>query len=390
MRYKLTDAECKKLAPPATGNKLYYDEKVDGFALRVTANDARSFVLVYRNNRGRERRLTIGKSGRDAWSTIGARTKAETLKREITMGSDPLEKKRAEREAPTISDLADDYRQEKMPTKRPRSQAEDEGLLKIILGAIGKDKVADVTEEQIGKLHRKITRECGPFRANRMLALLSSMMAFAKRSGDNNPCKHVARNPEPKRERFLDEDKHELTRLHEVLDADEDLQAADVFRLSMLTGARIGELVNATWSQFKLDGERPIWTKPYSGTKQKKNHYLPLALEAVDILNRLERRGPYVFPSKESPLKPRTYDSIEKRWRKIRKAAGLADVRIHDFRHSHASFIANAGGSLLVIGAALGHSSPTTTARYAHIYDSTLRAAVKSVGAKVVPMKKGA
>lgn len=84
-------------------------------------------------------------------------------------------------------------------------------------------------------------------------------------------------------------------------------------------------------------------------------------------------------------------------WATIKKEAGLEDFRIHDLRHSFASFLASSGQSLIVIGALLGHTQPATTARYAHLLDDPLRAATDRVGSlmknvsgdeKVVPIKK--
>jgi integrase len=58
---------------------------------------------------------------------------------------------------------------------------------------------------------------------------------------------------------------------------------------------------------------------------------------------------------------------LQKVWRKVRTAAGLNDVRIHDLRHSFASVGARSGESLLVIGKVLGHANSSSTGRYAHL-----------------------
>jgi integrase len=177
---------------------------------------------------------------------------------------------------------------------------------------------------------------------------------------------------EPQRQRYLRDD--ELTRLMGVLDIEKDQQAADIVRLTLLTGARISEVLNAEWSQFDEPG---VWTKPHAATKQKEFHRVPLAEEAVALLDRLRGNGSrYVFLG-------RTYDSFKKVWDRIKHAAKISDVRPHDLRHSHASFLVNAGFSLPVIGRMLGHKTVSTTARYAHLADDTLRKAAKSVGAKV-------
>jgi len=81
--------------------------------------------------------------------------------------------------------------------------------------------------------------------------------------------------------------------------------------------------------------------------------------------------------------------NIEKPWRRIRAAANLNDVRLHDLRHSFASVAASGGQSLVVIGKLLGHSQPATTARYAHLADDPVRAANDAVGRHIAAAMNG-
>ena len=160
-----------------------------------------------------------------------------------------------------------------------------------------------------------------------------------------------------------------------------------------MTGAREGEALSATWNQFDLtDG---IWTKPHTATKQRREHVVPLSAPARQLLDRLQaqRNGsPWVFPGRDGG-KPR--EDLKYAWARICKAAGIANLRIHDLRHSYASFLVSAGFSLPVIGALLGHATPATTARYAHLFDDPLRQATERASAiisgqsavEVVPIK---
>src|SRR5262249_38183554 len=88
----------------------------------------------------------------------------------------------------------------------------------------------------------------------------------------------------------------------------------------------------------------------------------------------------YLFPSRDGKGH---MTELKSSWRAVCKAAGLDGVRLHDLRHSVASIAVSRGGSLPLIGALLGHSNPATTARYAHLYDDSLRAIAESVGAVV-------
>ena len=66
---------------------------------------------------------------------------------------------------------------------------------------------------------------------------------------------------------------------------------------------------------------------------------------------------------------------MQHRWKKIRAQAGMPDLRLHDLRHSYASYLVNNGVSLYVVQELLGHSQPRTTQRYAHLPRSTLNEA---------------
>ena len=145
MRYRLIDGTVRTLpAPERRGYRIFYDNMVDGFGLRVTKGGARSFILNYftRADR-RERRYTIGDI--DTWAAAKARDEARRLKREIDAGRDPLEEIDERRKAPTVAVLADRYVEQHLPRKRKRSRIEDERLLPIILEKLGHKKVADVS-----------------------------------------------------------------------------------------------------------------------------------------------------------------------------------------------------------------------------------------------------
>ena len=403
MAERITDKFVKGLAPPETGNRIVYDDKVSGFGIRSTAAGAKSFILNYRNTEGRERRLTIGAYGANEWSVEAARRRAGELKKTIALGGDPLAEKIDARTAPTVADLCNRYIEDYLPRKRPSSQRGDKGMIaNIIRPKLGNRKVAAVSHAEIDKLHRSLREK--PYQANRTLALLSKMFSLAIRWGwrPDNPCRGVERFPEDKRTRYLSAE--EIGWLTKTLAEYEDQRAANVVRLCLLTGCRRGEALGATWDQLNL--EAGIWEKPAALTKQNTMHRAPLGDAATSLLRGIladaakgENGAPvsrYVFPGKSPDAH---LSNIKDSWQVIRKAAGIADVRLHDLRHTYASILASAGASLPMIGALLGHSQPNTTQRYAHLFDDPLRQLTDVVGhvvtgtkpAEVVPIgKKGA
>ena len=370
MTEHITDGIARRILPPERGSRILYDQTVKGFGLRVTSKGAKSWIQNYRAN-GRERRLTIGRF--PDFSATAARDRAKALKRRIADGADPMAERHAKRNAPTMNELWAQYELEHLPKKRPASQENDRWIMeKRIRPSLGKHKVESVTREELRSLHRRLSDDA-PYMANRVLALLSKMFACGVDWGyrTENPVRGIARNPEAGRNRYLRSD--ELGRLSAALDQHADQQAANVVRLLLLTGARKGEVLSATWDQFDL--LKGVWIKPGATTKQKTEHRVPLSAPACKLLVELQRHsnvGSFLFPGK-LPGQPRK--ELKRFWREVCRSAEIEGCRIHDLRHTYASILVSAGESLPIVGALLGHTQPGTTARYAHLFDDPLREA---------------
>ncbi len=370
------------LPAPDRGSKIYHDGSPAGFALRVTACGVRSFVMRYTVRTNGIRRLkTIGRHGPDNWTVKAARKEALRLRNLINQGEDPMGELHAARQAPSVAELAERYCERRLPGMRPKTQFNERAMLRLyVKPALGRLKVAEVHRADIAKLHR--TLKDRPIQANRVVSFCSRMFSFAIREdmrSAENPAIGVERYPEEQRERYLSQ--AELVRLTEALGKCVDQQPAKVIRMLLLTGARRREVEEMEWEH--LDLEEGVWTKPSTHTKQKKLHRVPLNTPACELLSkvkahRLSER--YVFPGRLSgkPLR-----DLHRAWKAICKEAKIEDLRMHDLRHSYASFLASAGLSLPVIGALLGHARPSTTARYAHLFDDPLREATERVGAIV-------
>jgi integrase len=395
MAHKLTDKIVKALPVPRNGNRITYDGNVKGFGIRVTAAGSRAFVLGYRTRVGRERRYTIGAF--PDWGTNAARQEAMALKQRIDRGEDPMAEIEAGRDAKTVADLCKRFLEHSERRNRTGTHASYQHIVnRWILPKLKHRKASEVTFSDVDGLHSIVTKEGGPYVANRMLAVLSKAFNLAIRWQwrADNPVKGVERNQEVKRNRYLSGD--EMTALLAALNTHEDTQAANIIRLLLLTGARRGEVLTATWDQFDL--EAGVWIKPAATTKQKLEHRTPLSAPArlllleilADEIVRAGAKGTelaqWVFPSRVNGG-PR--DAIQRRWVEICAAAGFkTPVRVHDLRHTYASILASSGQSLLIIGQLLGHTQASTTHRYSHLFDDPLRAATERVGAIVDAGKK--
>ena len=342
--------EVRALGP----GEIAWDSGLPGFAARRQRGDTVSYVLKYRTSAGRQQRWhTIGRHGAP-WTPETARAEALKVLGEVAKGADPASAKAVAKTAPTVAELAARFLAEHAEAKRkPRTAREYRRLFeKVIPPPLGRNRVADVTRQDIARLHH--AKRATPTEANRALALLSVLsvlFTFAERQGErpdgSSPCRHVERFPQPRRERFLSAD--ELAR----------------------HGTR--------WRPTADRGEARL---PDSKTVAKTIHLPPPALEVLAGLPRLEG-NPYVLGGRRSTT------FIEKPWRVIRELAGLRDVRLHDLRHAFASVAASAGMGLPIIGKMLGHTQAQTTQRYAHLASDSVKAEAAAVAGKIAAAMKG-
>lgn len=376
---KLTKAKIDRLKYGGDGKSRHveWDDQEPGFGIRIYPSGQKSFVFSYRV-RNRKRLLTLGNYG--SLTLEQAREKAIKNKGEVLEGKDPLRQRQDERQAPTVRDLSKRYLEEHAVKKRGSSRRDDESMINnIILPRLGSQKVAEIEFEDIDALHRKLKNT--PYRANRVIALLSKMFSLASTkwkgwSGRNdNPAKGIEKYPEEKRERFLSP--VELSALTDALAKHKNQASANAIRLLILTGARRSEVFTATWDQFDL--EAGVWVKPSAHTKQKKEHRVPLSAASQQLLNEMQKTtsGDYLFPGRG---RRNHLTDLKRFWESVCKTANIKDCRIHDLRHTYASILASSGMSLPIIGQLLGHTQQATTQRYAHLYDDPLREATERVG----------
>jgi integrase len=206
------------------------------------------------------------------------------------------------------------------------------------------------------------------------------------RPDGSNPCRHLKKYRETKRERYLT--KEELQRLGAVLAHDQTNESESPFAIAaigllVLTGARLTEILTLRWEHVDLANQ--VLRLPDSKTGAK-SIYLNAA--AINLLRTMPRMAgnPYVIAGKKTGAR---LINLQKAWRRMRAKANLADVRIHDLRHSFASVAAGTGMSLPMIGKLLGHSQPVTTARYAHLAVDPIRAASNLIGAEISAAMNG-
>jgi integrase len=397
---KITKRAVDGLAPKDGAEAAVWDSEVRGFGVRARAGGTKTYILHYRAGTGRGsplRKLTIGKHG-SPWTPETARSEAKRLLAEVAAGRDPAAIRQEDRKALTFSELIDLYLADGACHKKPSTLKADQGRirhhLRPLLGRLRVDRIgrADIermrndvaagkTAEKIEKRRAGSIATGGKGVAAQCVALASTIFAFAAARGlrVDNPARGIKKTPVRKVERFLSE--AEFARLAEALDAEAECSANPYppagIKLLLLTGCRRGEIVSLRWEHVDL--ERACLRLPDSKTGAK---VIYLNAPAQAVLQNLPRMAgkPLVMPGMRADG---SGPALNKVWSRVRKAAGLDDVRLHDLRHSFASVGAAGGLSLPVIGALLGHKHVATTARYAHLSADPLRAANDAVGARI-------
>lgn len=398
---KLTKAFIDKLEHDGTDHYVW-DEELKGFGLRITKGGTKSFVFQYRVGGGRSGTLKRPRIGRYGTLTPAqARDIAKDWAADVAKGGDPAGDRQAKREEPRMKDVFERYLEEYAKAhKKRRSVQEDERLIRLHLTpSFAKRKVTEITREQVLTLHNKL-RET-PYQANRVLALFSKVMNLCEmwglRPDGTNPCRHVRKFKEEKRERFLSP--VELARLGDVLNKASQFELYDdtgkrvwvnpaattAIRLLILTGARCSEILGLQWSMLDFDRGCAHLEDSKTG---KRVLYLPAP--ALSLLAQLPRHpdAVYVIPGgsavgKNRGIGDKPLTNIKDPWRTIRKHASLEDLRLHDLRHSFASVGVSNGLGLPIIGKLLGHRETATTARYAHLADDPVKSAVETIGERV-------
>lgn len=356
----------------------YRDTTVTGFCLEVRASGGATYYLRYFDQSGRQRQFKIG--GVNDVRFEKARKRAQELRSEAVLGGDPMAKKAERKAIPTYGELA---AQHLAFAKSLKSYSSIETNMRVhILPRWRNVRLSEIRPQEVAAwLHEKDRAGLKPSTVEKIRVLFHRSFELAQRwnipGAERNPAKGI---PRPKfsngRQRFLTSE--EAQRLRWAVELSPNKQLKHIVGLLLLTGARVGELLKAEWKHVDL--ERRSWLIPVTKTGKSRN--VPLSQAAIDILTQVPKLPgcPYVVPNLETG---RPFVSIKKAWQTARDAADLPDLRIHDLRHSAASFLAAAGTDLLTIGKILGHADYRSTARYSHVSNTTLLNAVEAGASKL-------
>ena len=391
-------------AEPQSGRYFLWDTELKGFALRVAQSGTKTYIVRYRPRgmgRGAPKRFVV--LGRHGPITPNeARARAKAILGAVAAGEDPAKRQANSVCSMTVAGLVDKFIADHVQAKRKARTATGYAaiLRRNLIPRLGKRVADQITSIEIAQLH--LSMRSRPYVANRMLAIVASMYAFASKAGlvpkGTNPSSGIERYRETSRERYLTIE--ELNRLGETLrlaetaglpwksmadkpaskhlakpDNRHTLLAPEVvlaFRLLLFTGARLREILHLEWRHVDLD--RGLILLPDSKTGRKT---IVMSTLVLALLRASKRSGAFVIPGAEGD-RPRS--DLKKPWQAVQRHAILEGVRLHDLRHTFASIGAGASLGLPIVGKLLGHSQPATTARYAHLDADPLRRATNLIG----------
>lgn len=412
---RLTKSVVDKLEPR---DKPYFVwcGKLSGFGVGVRPSGRKTFVVQFRTGgRGSpEHRKSLGLYG--VITVDQARKAAETYLASASLGSDLVAEEKRVRAEMTVSQLCDDYIKHGMTTKKASTIKTDIGRINgHIRPLLGKKKISAVTRKDIERLlsdvangktakDRKTPKgrsiiKGGKGTATRTVRLLGGIFTFAINQGyvETNPCAGVKVFKDGTKDRFLNKD--EIDRLLQTLELaeteglpwhlredakakhrpkDENMRevmsphVTGAIRLLLLTGCRLREILHLRWEE--VDFDRGLLHLPDSKTGRKTIY---LSDVAVEVLREIPHVSEYVIAGSQHN-KPRS--DLKRPWQRITRHAQLEKLRLHDLRHTFASIAVEKNMSLYMVGKLLGHRSPETTARYAHLARDPMQRGINEIG----------
>jgi integrase len=375
------------------GTAVFYDSDVKGLGVRVQPSGKKVFFLLKQVG-GRPQRKTLGVVGE--LKLDAARKHALGLLNQLgewnAAGRPGLSPVARPEKGLTFSDCFESYvrylhaPRQKRPIKDPvKAEARARLLCDVYLSKLKPLPVEVITNTRVEELHRTIGKEKGQVSANRAIELLRAVWRYALRKkliAIAEPTQSVEKFTEKKRKRFLQPD--ELVRFHKAMEAERNGDLRDFVSLLLATGVRKSSLYAARFDQVSEPLE--TWTIPE--TKNGDSLTVQLTPAALRIFQERRKRigdhSEWVFPSHSTRRikgdiagsASGHVEDFKNQFSRLKKAAGVSDITLHDLRRTNASYLAISGASLKIIGDALGHKSTQSTQVYAHLHGDAVKRAL--------------
>ena len=342
------------------------DAELKGYGVRVMPSGAKRY-FIHSQHRGKRVWKIIGDAA--VITEPDARARAKSMLAALRDGREP---EAADPGGTLFESVAEEVFDRYGRRWKPRTLDVNRTYLRRqILPFFAGRPIGEISRQDVRAWFRGL--HATPAAANRSAPILSVIMqqaeAWGYRPENSNPCAGIRRYRQGRSERFLNpEEYRRLAAVLERYEARRPLHVAAV-RLLLLTGCRKSEILTLQWRSYRegrlylpdsKTGPRTVW----------------LCEAARDVLDHLPRSSEFIFPVTDR-LTP--WLRLDYFWNGVREEAGLQDVRLHDTRHSYASMALLCGESVRTVGRLLGHEKASTTLKYAHLSDATVREAVETL-----------
>ena len=373
---KLTKRYIDSLKPPKSGSAVYWDDEVKGYGIRVWASSKKSYFVQYRNQYGRQRKMSLGRHG--VLTPREARKRAIKILGDIAADKDPMGDRKKKRGGPTFKDLANEYI--KRHASQKKSGSEDVRIInKDLMKAWGHLPVSQINRRDVISLINSIKDRGAPVSANRTLALTRKIFNFGidQAITDMNPCarlKPIVK--EQQRDRMLTEDEISAFWI-KLPETDTSIFLQFALKMILITAQRPGEVISAEWQEFDL--KTRWWTIPAEKTKNGLTQRVYLSNLAREILANLNNDGRFLFPSPQDASRHIKVNALSHGLRRNRDTIGIPHFTAHDLRRAAASHIASMGVPWVTISKILNHKISGPTSIYVlHSYDKEKKSALQA------------
>ena len=377
MKQRITQKLVEGIEPDPKGDLYIGDDGVTGFRLKVTPAGRRVFYFQYRAPDGKQRKLTLGTA--DTMDVARARSLATDAANRVRKGEDPQSEADQLAVTPSLEQAFNLYDQMHIMVRcKPGTGVEYRRMFKKYVPATVKGKpITHVERPEIVAAMRELRDK--PYQANHLRAMLRGFFSWCEGDGallkpGQSPAHGIKAFPSQKRSFVFEGD--QLYRFREALDKGEGTMwppAISAMRLLLFTGMRKEEVINLKWREVDFEGRRIKLEDSKTGARP-----VPLGKDAIAILEKAKANAAmfaseYVFPAPSDRSKP--IAGFDKMWRKLRKAAGLPNLRVHDLRHNFGGMAAASTRSAVHVKGLLGHTQIGTTDRYMKLAEHPLQEA---------------
>lgn len=364
--FKFTNTNIKNLPIP-TKRTFYYDTVEPKLSLQITPNGSKSFYIRQRV-KGNDIRVKLGEP--PLMTVEEARIATVANRKLMNDGENPHKQSTKYNENTTLQQLFDDFVKERERFIGERTMVGYKSMWNTKISKLAKRRLSDISGDDLKTLHRKISENFGNYTGNHCLVLIKTVYNYAikeERFDGRNPAISVKLNKTEPRVRYMEH--AELQRFFAVLDEYDNEISRDAILMLIYTGARKRNVLEMKWAD--IDMEAKIWKIPQ--TKTAKNVTIALVEPAMEVLQRRweQAENEWVFYSPTS--KSGHVEDIKRAWASILEKAQITNLRIHDLRHTLATYLIANGADAFIVQRALTHKSLQSTQVYVNLGVEHLR-----------------